>query len=69
MSWNTGGAWVLLFVAAAAIELFAIVTHRRTLSQQVWTANRVPMWHWLLPVIAATGMIVLWLHFFMGLWE
>ena len=67
MTLDTGGAWVILFAVAAAIELFAIVTHRRTLSQQVWAASARHRW-WTVTLVSA-GMLALWGHFFLNWWR
>lgn len=40
MTWNTGGGWVILFGAILVIECWALGTHRRTLSEQVWAGLR-----------------------------
>ena len=69
MTWDTGAPWLGMAVLVLAIEALAILTHRRTLSQQVWAATARQPWRWLLPVLVAVGMVMLWAHFFMGLWR
>jgi hypothetical protein len=68
MTWNTGAPWLFLLLVALAIEIIAAETHRRTLSQQVWAAAARPVWHWLLPVLTVIGFVILFVHFYAGLW-
>ena len=46
-------------------EVFAVLTHRPTLSEMVWRAQkRFPM----LAIVVLTIIVILILHFWFGLW-
>jgi len=58
--------WWVAFGWLIGYELFALATHRRTLSQMATRANRrYPPLRWIVIAI----VIVLIAHFWFGLWE
>jgi hypothetical protein len=62
--------WLLLvFLVPIPVDLFLWATHRQTLSESVWKIIRVRPWTWLLPLLVGVTMVLLFAHFFLGLWR
>jgi hypothetical protein len=64
--WSRYWPWGVAAVWLIGYELYAAITKRRkTLSQLVWAAHGRAWW---LPWLVGPIVVLVWLHFFHGLW-
>jgi hypothetical protein len=61
--------WWALFALVVLYEVVAVLCRRPTLSQIIWRYQSRARYPWLLPLITAVVMALVWAHLFAGLWQ